>query len=254
MSDTIDYAEMLEIPVSTLNVTQKRSKKKKTEEAELKDRVVESVNERLEAEPEDRMTGSENVTDYGDAEDYGADRGVPRKKFFDSKLLIAEFVAAALLCATILFTNIFWQGSAINTFFRGLIEGKPAAAAPDDRSYSELTLGSFVSDGDIVCTVAAETGVLTFSGTCSVYAPYGGTVKNVSEKDGKFTMEIVHTTSFSTVISGLSSAYLAAGDTVYATIPVGYVNGSEVSVSMFDGASPIRTYGVNENGDIVWNV
>ena len=27
MSETIDYAEMLEIPVSTLNVTKKRSKK-----------------------------------------------------------------------------------------------------------------------------------------------------------------------------------------------------------------------------------
>ena len=29
MSETIDYAEMLEIPVSTLNVTQKRGKKRR---------------------------------------------------------------------------------------------------------------------------------------------------------------------------------------------------------------------------------
>ena len=56
MSETIDYAEMLEIPVSTLNVTKKRSKKKKEGETELKDRVVESVNERVGAEPESPVT------------------------------------------------------------------------------------------------------------------------------------------------------------------------------------------------------
>ena len=47
MSETIDYAEMLEIPVNTLNVTKKRSKRRKGP-TELKEQVVETVNERVE--------------------------------------------------------------------------------------------------------------------------------------------------------------------------------------------------------------
>lgn len=252
MSQTIDYAEMLEIPVSTLNVTKKRSTKKK-EEADLKERVVESVNERVE-EAEDPIANGENVTDYGENA-YSYEEEKPHrahKKFLEGKLLMVEFVAVIALCAAILLTNIFWPSSAINTFFRGLIEGKPTAAAPDDRTYSELTLGSVISDDDIVCSVG-ETGVLTFTGTCSVYAPYGGTVQSIVENEGTYTMEIQHTTSFSTVIAGLSNVYLAAGDTVYATIPVGYSAGGEISVSMFDSGSLIHTYTVNENNDIVWN-
>ena len=46
MNDTIDYAEMLEIPVNTLNVTKKRSKKRREEE-DLKERVLDSVNEKM---------------------------------------------------------------------------------------------------------------------------------------------------------------------------------------------------------------
>ena len=122
----------------------------------------------------------------------------------------------------------------------------------DDRVYSELTLGSVVSD-DIECTVTD--GVLTFTGECSVYAPYGGTVQSVSETDGVYTVEIEHTTSFTSVITGLSSAYWAAGDTVYSTIPVGYSDGAgEVSVRLYDAGSLISSYSVNEENDIVWNV
>ena len=40
MSESIDYAEMLEIPVSTLNVTKKCSRKKKESESDLKDKRI----------------------------------------------------------------------------------------------------------------------------------------------------------------------------------------------------------------------
>ena len=252
MSETIDYAEMLEIPVSTLNVTKKRSKKKRETEPDLKEQVVETVNERMEGgAEEDRTAVGENVIDYGDA--YAAEEK-PRKKFLEGKVLVAEFIAVLALCATILLTNLFWQDSAINTFFRGLITEETPAAAPDDRTYSELTLGAVVSDADIECTVS-DTGVLTFTGACSVYAPYGGTIKNVAESDGVYTVEIEHTTSFSSVISGLTHAYFAAGEEVYSTIPVGYTDGSgEGSVAMYDAGSLIHSYTVNENNDMVWNV
>ena len=136
MSENIDYAEMLEIPVSTLNVTKKRSRKKR-EPAELKEQVVESVNERL--EPSSEVT--ENFTDYGQPR-VVQETALPRKRFLESGLLVAEFVAVCVLCAAIVLTNLLWENSAINTFFRGLVQEETPVAAQDDRSYSELTLRS----------------------------------------------------------------------------------------------------------------
>ena len=259
MSESIDYAEMLEIPVSTLNVVKKKGRKKREED--LKERVVREVNERMEGEqrpaaetdaafaesPEsERIAVSEDVTDYTSGQPEK-----PQKKFFDSGVLIAEFAMVCALVALILLTNIFMPNSAINTFFAGLT-ATDETVYEDDRVYSELTLGSVVSD-DIACTVTD--GVLTFTGECSVYAPYGGTVESVAETDGVYTVEIEHTTSFSSVISGLSAVYWAAGDSVFSTIPVGYSDGaSEVSVRMYDGGSLISSYSVNEENDIVWNV
>lgn len=258
MSETIDYAEMLEIPVSTLNVTKKRGKKHRAAD-DLKERVVESVNERLESPPageeaqpaaEARVAEGENIVDYGAP---AAAQEKPRARFLEGKVLIAEFIAVCALCATILLTNLFWENSAINTFFRGLVSEETPVAAQDDRTYAELTLGSVVSD-DVACTVS-DTGELTFTAACSVYAPYTGTVQRVTEENGLYTVEVEHTSSFTSVISGLTYAYVAAGDEAYTTIPVGYSDGaSAVSVAMYDAGSLISAYSLDENNDIVWNV
>ena len=64
MNQELDYAEMLEIPVSTVNVVKKKSffkrKQKPTQptQDELKDMVVDSVNERIGA-----FTYAEDVSD-----------------------------------------------------------------------------------------------------------------------------------------------------------------------------------------------
>ena len=53
MNEEIEYAEMLEIPVSTVNVVRKRRKKKSAhssaleESASLKSTVLDAVNERM---------------------------------------------------------------------------------------------------------------------------------------------------------------------------------------------------------------
>lgn len=254
MSETIDYAEMLEIPVSTLNVVKKKGRKKKEED--LKEKAVDAVNARLGGR--DDAFAAEEAPEYGraavseDVTDYASEAQPPKKKFFDHPALIAECVLACALLAAILVTNIFMPNSAINTFFAGLAGGEPAAAQEDERTYFELTPGSVAPSG-VECTV--EDGVLTFTGECSVYAPYGGRVESVSESGGAYTVEIEHTASFSSVISGLTAAYWAAGETVYETIPVGYSDGEgEVSVRMYDGGSLIRSYTVGEENDIVWNV
>ena len=251
MNDTIDYAEMLEIPVNTLNVTKKRSKKRREEE-DLKERVLDSVNEKMDAQPQEGAQ-EENVVDYG-APPEEPPQPAPQKRFLENKLLLGEFIAVCALCATILLTNLFWQDSAINTFFRGLVAEETPAAAPDERSYAELTPGSVVADADIECSVS-EAGVLTFTGECSVYPPCDGVVESVAESGGAYTVEIRHTTSFSTVVAGLTYAYPAAGEAVYSTIPVGFTDGaSAVTVSLYDGDSLIRAYSLDEDNDIVWNV
>ena len=75
MSEQIDYAEMLEIPVSTLNVTKKKSRKKR--EPDLKEQAVAAVNERAEgyeahtedALPPEAPAAEANVVDYGEGEE-----------------------------------------------------------------------------------------------------------------------------------------------------------------------------------------
>ena len=118
-----------------------------------------------------------------DVTDYGEETAVkPKKRFFDSRILIAEFVAVCALCAAILLTNIFMPNSAINTFFENIAGGTTETVKTDDRTYSELTLGRVVSD-DIACSVTD--GVLTFTGECSVYAPFGGKIANVSQRSAR---------------------------------------------------------------------
>ena len=65
MNGSIDYAEMLEIPVNTLNVTKKRGKKRRGEAEDLKERALGSVNEKVaEAEGEQpRVAEEEKVLD-----------------------------------------------------------------------------------------------------------------------------------------------------------------------------------------------
>lgn len=267
MSERIDYAEMLEIPVSTVNVVRKKSKKKRVETDDLKEQVVKTINERVnegafaeekqEEVSETRFAASEDLTE-GYAEDYMQEDPAPVKvkgKFFDSKLLIAQFAAVLVLAATIFLTNIFWKDSAINTFFAGLINpAEETQTVDDDRVYSQLTMGSVVSSDDITCTVS-DTGVMTFTGNCSVYSPCDGKIVSVTENEGLYTVKIEHTSSFSTEIANLSTVYFAAGDSVFSTIPVGYTKGeSAVSVSMFDKGTLISAYTVNEYNDIVWNV
>ena len=44
MNEEIEYAEMLEIPVSTVNVVQKRSKKNRKKAERLQESLIDKVN------------------------------------------------------------------------------------------------------------------------------------------------------------------------------------------------------------------
>ena len=51
MNEAIEYAEMLEIPVSTVNVVRKkRGKKRKNQDADLQESVIEKINDKMQME------------------------------------------------------------------------------------------------------------------------------------------------------------------------------------------------------------
>lgn len=76
MHEEIEYAEMLEIPVSTVNVIRKKSRRKKagksveTESAPLKDSVIEQVNTRVEETPENISVDADVFAEGANSEGY----------------------------------------------------------------------------------------------------------------------------------------------------------------------------------------
>ena len=262
----IDYADMLEIPVSTVNVTKKKSKKKK-EEIELKDKVVEAVNERVEGVLMD------SIVEYGEESPIFSESSttvlpIPPeekeikkvktgengfKKFFNSKLLLGEFIAICVLVGTIFLTNIFYQNSAINTFFSNMFGGGTQTQAVDNRTYDQLTLGSVVKDSSITCFVS-DKGIMTIKENCSIYSPYDGKIAKTEKlSNGSYAVTVMHTSKFSTVFTGLTYAYGNNNTDVRATIPIGYCDGArEVQVVMYNEGNVISSYAVNSNNSIVW--
>ena len=239
MNQELDYADMLEIPVSTVNVVKKKSLFKKKpaapaplDDEDIKERVVESVNERVGA-----YVYAEDVSDPPEPE---------KKKSRFKKLkgnkatitLIVETVAVGAIAIGIFLTNIFMPNRAINTFLHRF-----TASAEKERVFSEFTLSPVVSDRSDAEVSVSESGVLSFTAEGSVYPVCEGTVSAVYEESGSYTVEIAHTSTFSSVVTGLNTVYAEKGNKVLSNVPVGYSNGEqEVRVSMYDSGTLLNCY------------
>ena len=246
MNEELNYAEMLEIPVETVTVN-KREKKHKYREQELSEQLVDQVNDRM-----------EEAGDPLYAESKPIEREVkPRtgKEKRARRIIIGEFVVVCALCAAIFFTNLFMPESAINTFVRGLFGGDSAATAEtDSRVYSDFKLTPVVNDyTDVEFTVSAN-GELTFTAPCTVYAPCDGTVASVSGNEtAGYTVEIKHSDSFHSVITGLDSVSVDTGAAVYGNIAVGHTDGEgAVRVGFYSDGMILNCYSVNGN-QLAWN-
>ncbi|MGN0817915.1 MAG: hypothetical protein ACI4L9_03000 [Candidatus Coproplasma sp.] len=249
MENEMDYAEMLEIPVSTVSVVKKKSlfKRKGDEKNDLKDRVVESVNERTGyTEGYSATRGdfiqTENLTDIPvvKREKHGRDG--------TGAILIAEAVAACLIAGGIFVTNVFVPDTAINTFI-----GSLTAVETKESPYTDFKLTSVVSElSDAEISVSAE-GVISFTDRTSVYPVCEGKVSSVTQANGLYTVQIAHTSTFVSVFTGLSTVYANVGDSVQANIPFAYSDGeNEVRVSMYDGEKLLNCYTLS--GAVpVWN-
>ncbi len=243
MNDELNYAEMLEIPVETVRVN-KREKRKKAE-PDLKEQLIQDVNERVNAAESDPAYAESTPIARAPEETVREKR--------EHRILLIEFVAACALCATIFFTNIFLPGSAVNTFLRGLFAGEEAETA-DTRVYTDFTLSPLVNDTVGADIAVSNTGVLSFTAEASVYPPADGTLLAVNgDAETGYTVEVGHSDHFSTVMSGLDTVYFAAGDEVKATIPVGYSDGEgEVRVMFYSDGSLIDSCTVTEDG-LAWS-
>lgn len=245
MNKELEYAQMLEVPVSTVSVVKKKSlfKRKDTKEEDIKEQVVDSVNERM-----GDYVFSEDLTETPAEKPQSTFLTTIKDK--SGKILIAEIAAACLIAVGIFLTNVFMPTSAINTFIQSL----SSAGGTAEASYYDFELTSVVSElSDAEVEVSAE-GVITFTADCAVYPVCDGTLSAVTAEDtGLYTVKIAHTSSFSSIITGLTTVYYSEGDSVAGNIPVGYSSGSsEVSVSMYNGGTLLNCYYLN--GAVpVWN-
>ena len=245
MNEQLDYAEMLEIPVNTVTVTKKKSVFKRKQKAEpqddIKDRVVESVNERVGA-----YVISEDVSDPPKPEKLKTVAGGRDRK---SVILWTEAALVGIIAIAIFVTNLLIPSTVINTFL-----GSFSKTTVEEPVYSQLTLSSIVGDfSDAEVSLNAD-GSLCVLAEGSVYPVCEGTVSQVYEIDGTYTMEIAHTSTFKSVITGLSTAYSAVGTKVAGNIPVGYSDGQmQVKVTLYDNGAVLSCIALNGETP-VWTV
>ena len=233
MKDGMEYAEMLGLTVSSCDVVVKPTKKRKKKD--VKEQVVEKVNE---------PTEMDEKVDLSEFEELQAVEEKPKKGFkFD--IIYAQGVAIFALIVTILLTNIFWENSGINTLFKNAFA--ETAEQVDARTYLSFSAKSPSSE----LSSSVEEGVMTFSGKGALYPVCDGTVTSIVEEDGKYTLTINHSDVFKTVISGVDFVYTEKGEQVYGYIPVCYVAGGDANVYMYDEETLLTNY-IVEDGVIIW--
>lgn len=247
MNEELDYAEMLEIPVETVTVKKKERRRFRREsEADLQEQLVEQVNDRMEEADDPAYAESKPIE-----REAKPVKSVKREKTA-RRIVLCEFIAVCALCAVIFLTNIFMTNSAINTFVRGLFQGNASTA--DTRTYSDFKLSPVINDYTNTDIAVSETGVLSFTAKCSVYAPCDGTVAAVNgNAESGYTVELKHSDTFSSIVSGLDSVYLAKGDTVRSNLPLGWTDGEgAVRVMLYSGETLLNCYSLSDNG-LAWS-
>jgi hypothetical protein len=263
MNEEIEYAEMLDIPVSTVNVIRKTKKRAVAQETQLKEEAIARANEKF-FEPyaayssefyEENQSKMERDDDsrYEDNQDSPLIpyHNLDKKQRLTDRVLHVEFGIACALCLGIFLTNVWVKDSAINTFFRSIT---PQTQVTDARNYTDFTLSSILGEGSSAEITLSPTGVLTFVDEGCVYPTADGTVSSVTKsEDGKYTVQISHSESFSGTIVGLDVVYYEVGQTVKHNVPIGYSNGeNEVQVTMYSDGVLLNCFAVTEDNSLSW--
>jgi hypothetical protein len=258
MNEEIEYAEMLEIPVSTVNVIRRTNKKHKTAKAdsqEMKEEVISKINDSpiltensfapFEPDPE-REQADFDPTDFPFEES-----GIPKGRRWSDLLLKVEFGLSCALCLGIFLTNVWMPESAVNTFFRSLTK---TAEQTDERDYSDFVLSGLLSeDSDAEMTIS-PTGILSFVTEGCVYPAADGKISQITQNDnGTYTVKISHTDSFTGIIDGLDYISYEVGQNVKNNVPIGYTNGNaEVKVTMYSDGQLLNCFSLDEDNTLAW--
>ena len=248
-----DYEEMIEIPVETTSITVKPNKKRAKSQKKIekldneKEKLVNKINDTLEekiiAEVDEVLEptleeGVEEIT-----EDISSVKIKKKKRFFN--VITVELGVIVVLCLTIVFSNVFFENTFINSFF---YENEKQSLLTD-KEYSTFEVNLPYEASSMTLTG----GELTIDGTGSIYAPCNGVISSITEELGKYVIEISHSNSFKTVLKGVDYAYFGLNEKVYANLPIGYSNGEGVSLCFYNDTEMITNYDVADFG-IVWLV
>ena len=277
MNEEIEYAKMLEIPVSTINVLHK-NRKLKFHATNLKEKLIAKVNEeefpddsiseeqapeqaqepiqsgdeintvRVGADDFYSLQEDENVDDTADFLAFQAQRKEKRA----NKILTVEFAAACALCGAIFLTNVFMPNSAINTFFVSL--ATPKQEQTDTRTYSDFELGSVLGAYSEIELELSDAGVLSFTGEGCVYPVADGEVASVTQDEsGLYTVTVAYSDSFQGVIGGLDYVYYEQGQEVKGNVPLGFSKGeTQVQVTMYSGGTLLNCFELTEENCLAW--
>ncbi len=260
MNEKLQYASMLEIPVNTCNVTltpvkKGRKKRKKAVDSEsIKQELIEKINEKSEnmqvpVQPSKEMDElvDEQVEEQEITASVGKKESSKRARGFS--IIGAQVAVIGILIATIFLTNALYVDSGINVFLREVFKVEQTATV-DDREYDDFTPVLSMDGAEVSLT----DGIMSFTGKGSVYSPCDGVVSSITQtEDGKYTMEITHSTNFKSVISGIDYAYAGLEQKVYGNIPVGYVTAGVTACFKNQDDVVISDYQIVD-GSVVWAV
>ncbi len=247
-----DYAEMIEIPVSSCEmvtepVAEKRGSKK---------RLIKKVNGKFSFQKvfkkkksvtnndNDSQTALKNSDDLPN-EVYTENSGEKDAKKWKFNLVTAQVITVFVLAVGILLTNIFWKDSGINNLLKTVFSTDSTVTA-DERGYDVFQ--AFAPSKSDVETSA--NGIMKVK-SGAVYSPAEGKVTSVKLYNGKYTVTISHSDSYKTVITGVDYSYVSDGDKVFTSTPVGYVKEEGAEVAMYSNNSLITGY-VIDGGKVVW--
>ncbi|MBO7149447.1 MAG: M23 family metallopeptidase [Clostridia bacterium] len=264
MNEKLQYATMLEIPVSTCSVSSVKQKKKrfarkkKVNDEQIKEQLLNKINSEEIAEGqtvledhyiEEQSQLQETQTDFEQVESTAnVYSSKPKKKRFAFNIVGVQLAIIGVLIGAIFLTNAVYEDSGINVFLRNVFGMESSAV--DTREFDDFT--PVINMGDNY-NLSLENGVITFAGEGSVYSACDGVVQSVIKgEDDKYTLEIAHSENFKSIISGVERVYVKEGDMVKAKIPVGYLEPDGATMCFMGSSGEIIEDYQIANDTVVW--
>lgn len=250
MSDS-EYCKMLEMPVNTCDVIIKPNRRKRKAVVE---EIIEKVNEESSQGEKNIKKSKKNILKFfkeklvkerkpkikkTKIQKEESAETIKNKKF---DIVSVQITAIFVLIVGIILTNIFWEDSGINNLLRSVF-GK--SEIENNLEYTAFSANA-PSKNQLV---SVSDGVMTInSGSC--YSPCDGVVESLSQEGDTYVITVRHSSSFTSVFTGLEFCYHEVGDNVYSNIPLGY-SSSPMKVSMFDDNLLLTNYSITGD-NIVW--